>query len=147
MKRRIVPLLSILLMAVVLCAAADSVFQIGSDLPAGWYFLPAGVSVSVPDGVEVPSPLPDSVSFTAHIGEYVVGVDFPAGAYSVRCADGVDVTTIKCCREVGGSWYLLESLHSASDDLIGKIELLDGYSVQVRDGSAFFSAPSGIVFE
>jgi len=143
MKRCIVPLLSLLLSLLLISASGDSAVVVGSDVPEGWYFLPTGSSVSLPDGFSL---LPASASFIVPIGEYVVGVDFPAGAYSARCADGVDVTTLTFYN-TKGAWFLLETLNAENGDLIGKVDLEEGFTVSVRNGAAYFSAPSGIVFD
>ena len=141
MKRIIVPLLSLLL-CLSLCAAAESVFTVESS---GWYYLPSGSTVSFSG--EAPSAFDPSVaSFTVPLGQWNVGPDLPPGAYSVRCADGSDCVTITFYND-RGDWFLLETLHSGTDEMIGRVELPEGYSVRVRNGSAFFSAPSGIIFE
>ena len=144
--KRISVLIVSLVLSLSLCAAAESSLLIGSDLPSGWYFLPDGVSLSVPDGVDVPSALSEPASFTAKPGRYDVGSDIPAGAYSVCCADGVEQTTVAFYNE-DGDWFLLETLESAEGEMIGKVDLVDGYMVEVRNGDAYFSAPAGIVFD
>lgn len=147
MKKSFVLMLSlVILSALSVSALADSSLLIGSDLPSGWYFLPDGVTVSVPDDVDAPSALSGAVSFTANPGRYDVGSDIPAGAYSVRCADGVELTTVAFYNE-DGDWFLLESLESEAGEVVGKVELIDGYMVEVRNGDAYFSAPSGISFD
>ena len=146
--RKYVVVVSLFLSVVLFSAAvADVSVVIGSDVPSGWYFLPAGCVVSFPDGVDSASMVPGSGSFTAPIGQYIVGVDIPVGTYSVRCADGVNVTTVKFCRDSSNSWFMLEALHADEGESIGRVELLEGYTVEVRNGSAYFSAPSGIVFD
>lgn len=141
MKRIFVPLLSLLLCLCVF-AAAESVFTVESS---GWYYLPAGSTVSFSG--EAPSPFDSSsVSFTVPIGQWNVGPDLPAGSYSVRCAPGFDCVTVTFYNDQG-SWFLLETLYSEKNDVIGKVDLPEGYSVRVRNGSAYFSAPSGIIFE
>ena len=148
MRKFAVVVVSLFLSVVLFSAAvADVSILIGSDVPSGWYFLPAGCTVTLPDGVDSASLVPASASFTVPIGEYVVGVDLPAGTYSVRCDENSSVTTVIFSREVGDSWYMLEGLHSGTDEIIAKVELLDGYFVQVRNGSAYFSAPTGIIFD
>lgn len=141
MKRIFVPLLSLLLCFCVF-AAAESVFTVESS---GWYYLPAGSTVSFVG--ETPSAFdPSSVSFTVPLGEWNVGTDIPVGSYSVRCASDSDCTTVAFYNEQG-NWFLLETLYSEKNDVIGKVDLPEGYSVRVRNGSAYFSAPSGIIFE
>ena len=141
MKRIIVPLLSLLL-CLSLCAAAESVFTVESS---GWYYLPSGSTVSFSG--EAPSAFDPSVaSFTVPLGQWNVGPDLPPGAYSVRCAPGFDCATVTFYNDQG-SWFLLETLYSEKNDVIGKVDLPEGYSIRVRNGSAYFSDPSGIIFE
>lgn len=140
--RKVAFLLLSLLISVSVFAAAESVFTVESS---GWYYLPAGSSVSFSG--DVPSAFSDDpVSFTVPIGQWNVGPDLPAGSYSVRCADGSDLTTVSFYND-RGDWFLIETLHSDTDEFVGRVELPEGYRVQVRNGSAFFSAPSGIIFE
>ena len=145
MKRCVVLLLSLLCLAAFpALSLSDSSVIIGTDVPAGWYYLPAGCSVSLPDGSE--SLLPASASFTVPVGEYKVGADLPAGSYSVRCADGVSVVTVSCDNERDLK-FLIEILHSDQNEYIGQLILQEGYTVKIRNGSAYFSAPSGIIFD
>lgn len=141
MKRFFVLLLSFLLL-IPTFSAAESAFTIESS---GWYYLPAGSTVSFSG--EAPSAFdPSSVSFTVPIGVWNVGPDLPAGTYSIRCAPGTDSATVALYNDEG-SWFILETLYSENNDSIGRVELPEGYSVRVRNGSAYFSAPSGIIFE
>ena len=145
MKRCAVLLLSLLCLAVFpALSLSDSAIVVGTDVPSGWYFLPDGCSVSLPSGLD--SLLPASASFTVPVGEYKVGPDIPAGSYSVRCADGVSVVTVSCDNDRGLN-FLIEILHSESGEYIGQLILEDGYTVKIRNGSAYFSAPSGIIFD
>ena len=145
MKRCVVLILSLLCLAAFpALSISDSSVVIGTDVPAGWYFLPSGCSVSLPDGFD--SLLPASDSFTVPVGEYTVGVDLPAGSYSVRCASGVSVVTVSCDNDRGLN-FLIEILHSDSNEYIGKLNLESGFTVKIRNGSAYFSAPSGIIFD
>ena len=141
MKRIFVPLVSLLLL-ISSFSVAESTFSVESS---GWYYIPAGSTVSFAG--EIPSAFdPSSVSFTVPIGEWNVGPDLPAGSYSIRCVPGTECTTVTLYNEKG-YWFLLETLYSEKNDEIGRVELPEGYSVRVRDGSAYFSAPSGIIFE
>ena len=150
MKKAIILLLSIVL-SLSLCAAAET-------YPSGWYslgntdgdilslfYLPDGCDVSLPDAISL-APIEDSVSFTASPGIYTVGVDFPAGVYSVRCADGESLFNIIVKNEKGSSVFS-DGFWADKGEYLGKIELLDGYSVSIDQGKAYFSAPGGIVFD
>lgn len=149
MKKAFVLLVSLVL-SLPLCASAEG-------YPAGWYslsgdgvelslfYLPEGSSVSVPDSMTL-SPVEDAVSFTVAPGIYTVGVDFPAGVYSVHCADGESLFNIKVNDEKG--FYVFnDGFWSNKGEYLGKIELLDGYSVSIDQGKAYFSAPAGVVFD
>lgn len=87
------------------------------------------------------------VSFRAEPGEYIVGVDIPAGHYSVRAVDGVDfcVVTVDA---LSGNWRVNESFRGSDDPakIIGQLILEDGEKVKIRDGAAIFGAPAGITF-
>ena len=150
MKKTVVLMLSIFL-CFSFCAYAEA-------YPSGWYslstgdsvivsmfFLPEGCSVSLPDSLSL-FPLDSWKSFTAVPGIYTVGVDFPAGVYSVRCADGESLFNIKVKDENGFSIFN-DGFWADKGEYLGKIELLDGYSVLIDQGKAYFSAPSGIIFD
>ena len=145
----------VLMLSLVLCLM---VYASAEDYPSGWYslsagddvvvsmfFLPEGGSVSLPDSLTL-SPLEGTVSFSVHPGIYTVGVDFPAGIYSVRCADGESLFNIEV-EDEDGHRVFSDGFWSDKGEYLGKIELLDGYSVSIDQGVAYFSAPSGVVFD
>lgn len=150
MKKIVVVLLSLVL-SLSVCASAE-------EYTAGWYtlsnsdgivissfFLPDGGSVSLPDSFTL-APLESGVSFTVAPGVYTVGVDIPAGTYSVRCADGESLFNIDVCNEEQWTVFF-DGFWADKGEYLGKIELLDGYSVKIDQGKAYFSAPGGVVFD
>lgn len=129
-----------------------------ADYPSGWYslsgadgleisrfYLPEGVSVSLPDSVSL-SPLEESVSFTVQPGIYTVGVDFPAGVYSVRSAEGFNLINI-WIYDAKGNTLFSDGFWGDDGEFLGQFEFCDGYSVKLEDHPAYFSAPSGVVFD
>lgn len=149
MKKLVIALMIVL--SVGCCAFAE-------DYPSGWYclsagdvvvasmlYLPEGCSVSLPDSMSL-SPLETVKPFTAAPGKYVVGVDFPSGEYSVRCADGESLFNIRI-EDAKGLRVFSDGFWADKGEYLGQIELLDGYSVSIDQGKAYFSTPSGIVFD
>lgn len=151
MKKTVV-LILFLVLCLSLSAAADA-----DGLPAGWYslrgdgvelfpfFLPYGSSVSVPDSMEL-LPYDTISSFTAAPGMYSVPADVPAGVYSFRCDDASSWCTVTI-RDADDRLVISQVLHSDSGNYVGKIELTDGYSVEIEKGSVRFEPPRGIVFD
>lgn len=146
------------LVIVLMVCALFSFCAYAEECPSGWYslsagddvvipmfYLPMGSSVSLPDSMSL-SPIAGTVSFTAAPGIYTVGVDIPAGEYSVRCADGESLFNIKVKDEKGRSVFN-DGFWADKGEYLGKIKLLDGYSVSIDQGKAYFSTPSGIVFD
>lgn len=149
MKKTVV-LILFLVLCLSLSAAADG-------LPAGWYslrgdgvelfpfFLPYGSSVSVPDSMEL---LPyDTISpFTAAPGMYSVPADVPAGVYSFRC-DDASSWCIVTIRDANDDLVISQVLHSDTGTYVAKVELSEGGSLKVENGSARFEPPRGIIFD
>lgn len=145
----------VLMLSLLLCLPF---FASAEEYPSGWYslsdgndvvasmlYLPEDCSVSLPDSMSL-SPLEAVKPFTAAPGQYVAGVDFPSGEYSVRCAEGESLFNIRVKDEEGFSVFS-DGFWADKDEYLGKIKLLDGYSVSIDQGKAYFSAPSGIVFD
>lgn len=119
-------------------------YAVESDGFNGTVFLQANAVFTIKEGFAKLRPVYD-VSFTADSGEYVVGVDFPSGNYSIDPpADGLCVVVI---RDAEGTHIRSESLSSSKGDRIGKIALQDGYTVQITSGAAHFGTANGITFE
>lgn len=75
-------------------------------------------------------------------GSYTVGKDIPVGAYSIKTNALMAMVTVTNAK--GG----YESILTCSpSEPIGKIELEDGYHVDITGGSCIFSVYSGISFE
>ena len=85
--------------------------------------------------------------FTAYPGIYIAGEDFPVGTYEIKCADGTSLINV-VIEDTDGKDVLRGGFWSRENEMIGKIKLLEGYIVNISDGSAYF-APSagGIVFD
>ena len=79
-------------------------------------------------------------------GDYVVGVDIPAGIYSLEAANGSyamisvyadsskDIMSMGACHSVGGG------------ETVGKIEFKDGQIVEIQMGSIVFKTYAGLGF-
>ena len=147
MKKTVVLMLSIFL-CLSFCAYAEA-------YPSGWYSLKDSsgnsMMVYVPGtGAEIELPTEVSMipydgvpSFSILPGEYTVGIDFPAGIYSAKSnTDGTSDVSIfdKDGKYVYGAVV-------GQDIFIGKYEFKFGQTVRIKYSSAYFSAPSGIIFD
>lgn len=75
-------------------------------------------------------------------GSYTVGKDIPVGAYSIKT--NALMVMISVTNAKGG----YEGIFTCSpSEPIGKIELEDGYHVDITGGTCVFSVYSGISFE
>jgi hypothetical protein len=152
------------LLVMILCGACvaetltPGTYVAGSNFPSGWYsvksddglelspvLIPEGCSVAVVSSLELES-LDETRTFTVAPGMYVVGEDIPAGEYSVRCAEGEHLFNIYVHDEDGHRVFS-DGFWADKNEYLGKIVLLDGYSVSTNQGKAYFSAPAGIVFD
>ena len=88
--------------------------------------------------------------FTLIPGFYIAGEDFPSGVYSIRAGVGTSLVNIWVYNEknslifTDGFWG---SEKNMGDSFLGKIELLDGYTIKISNGDAFFSDPVGPIFD
>ena len=82
---------------------------------------------------------PEWKEVTVPTGDWIVGIDIPAGYYSIR---PVKYGYIKI-KDTKGSLYFSDAMDEG--ETIGKIELLDGYSIRIED-PFIFSAPKGLDF-
>lgn len=84
-------------------------------------------------------------TFTVEAGEYVVGEDIPAGTYSIEALEGSSASVI--IHKADGQLVKSELLWYERGRRIGKIEILDGYTVKVGGGGCRFGAPGGVSFD
>ena len=82
---------------------------------------------------------PEWKEVTVPTGDWIVVIDIPAGYYSIR---PVKYGYIKI-KDTNGSLYFSDAMDEG--ETIGKIELLDGYSIRIEDPFVF-SAPKGLDF-
>lgn len=105
-------------------------------------FLPAG------DVIEVETELTlESVQvsgFTVDIGQYIVGVDFPAGKYKIENVEGSTFSEFSCWN-TDDRLQLSEYIND--DGYIGQAVLEDGYKVSVKKGAVHFGPASGVTFD
>lgn len=81
---------------------------------------------------------------TVPAGHWKVGQDIPAGAYSVRAANtSVSSRTLFNCENASGN--TVEYMYLSSDRQLGKIELLEGYTVEVN-APVIFAPPVALQF-
>lgn len=152
MKKIIVSLLALMLILSV-CASAE-------EYAAGWYtlsngdgvvissfFLPEGSSVSLPDSFTL-SPLEAGVSFTVEPGVYTVGVDIPAGKYTIAPTEEWPDYVNYSIEDTDGLMLIGGVIACEENTVIGNIDLKDGYVVMFDGGSAHFvPSTGGIVFD
>lgn len=80
------------------------------------------------------------------MGEYIVGEDIPAGAYSITLAeiDSVPMSIITIRSESGkveGHYYLMKET-----DIVGKVTLKEGQTVEISSDSVTFAPYIGLGF-
>lgn len=80
------------------------------------------------------------------MGEYIVGVDIPSGAYSITLAeiDSIPMSIVTIFSESGdvdGHYYLMEE-----NDIVGKVTLKDGQTVKISSDSVTFAPYIGLGF-
>lgn len=79
------------------------------------------------------------------IGSYVVGVDIPAGVYTIKTIK--DGASLKVREAINSSRYFFSEYISHYDnDIIGKITLVDGNIVEIGDSNLLFSPYQGLGF-
>ena len=111
----------------------------GSSLKA---YLPAGEEIVVGDVLFLESV--EVSGFTAEIGEYIVGSDFPAGKYKVQNVEGGDFSEFSVWNTDG---RLKLSEYIRDDGFIGQAVLENGDKVSVKKGALHFGPASGITFD
>lgn len=83
-------------------------------------------------------------SFVAGIGEYVAGVDIPAGVYSIRCAPGAKRTHVGIYVEKGVVTAIGKIPADADEsEIFARVVIEDGYMVYIQDGAALFEPSTG----
>lgn len=86
-------------------------------------------------------------SFTVPVGTYEVGVDFPAGVFSLKPATKWSVFFMVASSEANITDFRSRESHSiGADTPIGKITLSKGEFVYLDGGSLLFSVYTGIGF-
>ena len=75
-------------------------------------------------------------------GIWIVGQDIPVGFYSIHPAPGGAFLRIYTDK----SKMIINQGIRKENQAVGKIELLDGYQVEVSDGSLIFSPPISLGF-
>jgi hypothetical protein len=93
----------------------------------------------------------DHDSFTVPPGEYLIGIDIPAGQYSISLKDpssyGASIYTHKNEAEFRkGGYDRTFSLRSAGDAVVGKVTLYEGEILEITHASVVFALYSGIKF-
>lgn len=91
------------------------------------------------------NPAVQSSGFTAEAGTYTAGVDFPAGTYSIEALEGSSASV--AIYGTDGRLVQSEMLWHEKGRRIGRIEILDGYTVEVGGGGCRFGEPGGITFD
>lgn len=87
-------------------------------------------------------------SFTVPSGTYEVGVDFPAGTYSVSLESGFLTSLMVGVSEKALAAYDVTGMHAVSQEsIIGKLKLIDGEFVAVNGTPLVFSLYSGLKFD
>ena len=76
-------------------------------------------------------------------GIYTVGEDFPAGVYTIKNADGSSLFNISV-HDVDQRSVFSDGFYADEGEYLGKIELLDGYTVKIDQGAALFAPYNGL---
>lgn len=84
---------------------------------------------------------PEWKEVTVPGGEWVVGVDIPAGVYCISAGKSGGYIEVKN----GQRSVLIQGIRDEAHK-IGRIELLDGYVVEIERGSLIFSPAVGLGF-
>ena len=83
-----------------------------------------------------------TASFTVPMGEYIVGVDIPAGNYRViywgKYISSVEVT------DANGDYVCTHALENSA--VIGKLPLIEGHTIKILYDKVHFSPYNGIEF-
>ena len=88
-----------------------------------------------------------AVSFRAEPGDYIVGVDIPAGKYSVKQPEDAGFSVFHIYDEKGKS---LKTEYFEPDNkpgkMLGQVLLEDGYRLELEYGAFLFAPSAGITF-
>lgn len=76
-------------------------------------------------------------------GIYTVGEDFPAGVFTIKNAEGSSLFNISVY-DADGSSVFSDGFWADEGEYLGKIELLDGYTVEIDQGVALFAPYIGL---
>ena len=76
-------------------------------------------------------------------GIYTVGEDFPSGVFTIKNAEGSSLFNISVY-DADGSSVFSDGFWADEGEYLGKIELLDGYTVEIDQGVALFSPYIGL---
>ena len=102
------------------------------------YVAPLSSSETAVQAVQMPEG-----EFEVPPGTYVVGEDFPAGVYTVKHAEGESLFNI-FVDDADGRSVFNDGFWASKDEYLGKIELLDGFSVKIDQGVALFVPYKGL---
>lgn len=86
----------------------------------------------------------EKASFFVPIGRYTIGEDIPSGTYTLRYKGGVSASVVVYSRE--GKTLKFHMLSSGSGNTVGKMELLEGQSIEIGGGGLEFSPYRGLSF-
>lgn len=80
------------------------------------------------------------------VGIYVIGVDIPAGDYTIRPRDNAigGIAVYKSAHQSG--LLFTELIRSCDNDIIGKLSLADGNCIEIYSGALYFSPYQGLGF-
>lgn len=78
---------------------------------------------------------------TVPMGRYIVGVDIPARAYALACPDARAHIIVR--DQIGKKVYELKLNKGA---VYGKLDLLDGYTVEIVENNFVFTPYKGLGF-
>ena len=130
MKKLVVLLLVCILF--VSCAAADDLSGLSFDDLIKLRDEINAEIISRPEWKEVPVP----------VGEYIIGIDIPAGSYSIRALDNYVkfqyYATENDTRDI-------ETFFIDANDTLGNINLKDGMRIVIHE-KCIFSPPQGLGF-
>lgn len=82
-------------------------------------------------------------SVVVPMGEYIIGIDIPAGIYTLTINSTSSMITIYSSeKKIVGSYALIKS----NSNTVGRIELQDGQRIEIDYGPIIFSPYKGLSF-
>ena len=95
---------------------------------------------------EITARTAEKKSVLVPMGEYIIGVDIPAGIYSLTLSSDITYAMISIYsseKKLIGSYALLES---SNRNTVGKIEFQDGQRIEIDYGPIMFVPYKGLEF-